>query len=133
MTALITNISAQRSSDLRRYAAERLDPGQDFLGGALARAHGAVHVSGPVVGRLGPGPVDATDRLAQPLAARDGLAQARDPDGAAPGPGLALPRDSTYLVGFAACERGAASSGCDYRAARTSLAARSPERTAPSM
>ena len=36
-----------------------------LVGGALARAHRAVHVAGPDRRRLGPGPVDPPDRLAQ--------------------------------------------------------------------
>src|SRR5690349_4923326 len=52
--------------------------GQHLFRRALARTDGAVHVAVPVRGRLGAGPVDASDRLAQRGAEIDQRAGADD-------------------------------------------------------
>ena len=94
-TWVLTSFPIETRADEVRAAIEpgraESEPVEHLGRGALAGAHRAVHVAGPVVRGLGPRPVDAADRLAQRRAVGRELPEARDPDRAAASPGLALP------------------------------------------
>src|SRR5436309_7167366 len=84
--------SAPNARTVRRTARSlKLDLCQDLGGGALARAHRAVHVAVPVRRRLGAGPVDRADRGAYRRAEVEQGARSEHRDRAAPRPLLGRP------------------------------------------